>query len=309
MASEILPLLDPVEKDRWKSAVKERTLRAFQQWAELVRLQQTFSESGFTILPLKGPVLAQTLYHDVGQRHSSDLDILLVEDNIHSIITIAEEAGYQLRYPSGGLTDSQWDHYFRYKKDVGLYNPDHKVFLELHRGIDNRGLINRDTEQLFFRDLTERKIGGVSFQCMADHRTFLYLVYHGALHGYFRLFWLRDVANALKSWDLDHERIREEALLMGIERFLGMSLELCMELFGTEIPAAYNHLLQKRMKVVGKLKNHCIQRILGPEQPSGKERWRRQIYLIRLKPGFRQTVAAIKGWMHRRYIGRYLGGH
>jgi hypothetical protein len=309
MASGILPFLDPVDRDHWKSAIKDRTLRAFRQWAELVRLQQTFNESGFRILPLKGPVLAQTLYHDVGQRHSSDLDILMLDERITSIIDIAGQAGYELKYPSPGLTDSQWNHYFRYKKDVGLYHPDQKVFLELHKGIDNRGLIARDMEQLFWTDLTERKMGGVNFHCMADHRTFLYLVYHGALHGYFRLFWLRDVATALKTWDLDHEQITEEALLMGIERFLGLSLELCRELLGSEIPAAYHPLLRKHMKVTGKLKAHCLRMILGPEQPSGRDRWRRQRYLARLKPGLGQTVSAIRGLLHRRYIGRYLGGH
>ena len=89
-----------------------------------------------------------------------------------------------------------------------MYNRDQGSFLELHAAIDNHCMIRRSEENMLWDELTEQIIGGSKYLCMNEDNTFLYLTFHGGMHQFTRLFWLRDVAEALKRWSLDQDRAR-----------------------------------------------------------------------------------------------------
>ena len=144
---------------------------------------------------------------------------------------------------------------------------------------------------------------------MNKDNTFLYLTYHGAQHMYFRLFWLRDVAEALKRWKLDNSKILNNAYELGIVRLLGVSLELAREFFDVKIPEEYHGLLEENRATIDKLKRLCIKRILGPEELSFIGKLRKQYYIMCLKPGMKYKWIAFISIFHRLYIRKFLGGH
>ncbi|MBN1415440.1 MAG: nucleotidyltransferase family protein [Bacteroidales bacterium] len=297
------------DQEDWKKSFKNLTLTSVHLSRILLILLKIFQEKGIEIIPLKGPVLAYTLYGDVGKRHFGDLDLMARRDDVHIVFDAMSNIGFQQNHPRGNLSDKQWDYYFRWKKDIGLVNREKRVFVELHVGIYYHELLNWQKESLFFKDLTEETFAGITVKCMNRDNTFLYLTYHGAQHMYFRLFWLRDVAEAMKRWELDHVKILNNACTLGLERLLGVSLELVCEFFDAEIPAEYNKLLKENKAVINKLKRLCMKRILGPEELTLIGKLRKHFYIMSLKPGIKYKWVAVQSIFHRWYIRKFLGGH
>ena len=309
MAPALLPMLENEERERWKKAIQFRTLRSMQQLAVCNSFVEAFRKEGLEAIPFKGPVLAHTLFGNMGERHSSDLDILVRNKDTRRIIELATREGFELKFPKTGLSDRQLDYYSRYKKDIGLHNREQGIFLELHYSFENYlGLSSSDMD-LFVQNTEEVRIGELRFQSMNNHYTFLYLLMHGGVHQYRRLFWLRDVAQALNSWELDHQKVLSDAKTMGIERLLGIGLELAGEFFNVDIPDAYRGYLENNRKIIGKLKRTALGFIKGPEFPNVRGKLRHHLFMLRLKPEISHYYRTIREIINRFYIGRFLGGH
>ncbi len=225
LASGLLPLLEAEERTRWKLAIQRGSVRALGFVSRLIEILEKLEPRGIQALPLKGPVLAQALYGDISQRHMRDLDLLVRETELQQALLVIQELGYVLKFPEKELTDRQWKRYLRHQYDVALVHPEQGSVLELHTRIAYPGLLG-GMEHLITEDIAAMEIAGQSVRCMSQESTFLYLAIHGAHHLFFRLFWLRDLAEAISSWDLDHSGILEKARQMGAERMLGLGLRL-----------------------------------------------------------------------------------
>ena len=305
----LFPLLDEDERKRWKQAVQYRTLRSMQQIAACHSFTETFKKEGLEAIPFKGPVLAWTLFGNVGERHSSDLDILVRNADTARIIELAALEGYELEYPQKGLSRRQWKYYSRYKKDIGLLNREKGILVELHYSFENYLGLRSGHMDLFLREKEEVRIGDMHFLCMNRHYTFLYLILHGGVHQYRRLFWLRDVAEALKRWELDHRKVLSDAKDMGLERLLGIGLELAGEVYQVNIPEEYRAYLDEDRKILGKLKQAAWSFILGPEFSGARGKLRHHLFMLRLKPELSHYIRTLRELANRRYIGKFLGGH
>ncbi len=309
MAGPILSLLGEEEKERWKKTIHSRTLRSMHQLAVLGQITGALGKAGIEVLTMKGPVLAYELFGNLGERHSSDLDLLARKEDIREIIKILGSKGFVQMYPKAGLSARQWDYYTRYKKDLGLYNKKENLLVELHYNIENYlGLSEAELEP-FFQQTEELTMGGGQFRCMNRHRDFLYLTFHGAVHQYRRLFWLRDIAEVIKSWDLDHQKVLDDAKGIGSDRMLGLSLLLARDLFHAEVPTLYLSYLEKNRKVLKQLKEISMSMILGPEFPSLRQKARHHLFMLHLKPEFRHYLRTLREIINRQYIGKFLGGH
>ena len=265
--------------------------------------------AGVDVIALKGPVLAFALFEDVGKRYFGDLDFLVSDEDLTKVISVLANHGFRQSYPKAELTEKQKKYYFKWKKDIGLVNGGKRIFLELHTGIYYHELVTLEKEHLFFEDTIEETLAGTDVRCMNRDNTFLYLTFHGSLHMYCRLFWLRDVAEALKRWELNHAKILNNAYELGIERLLGLSLELSRDFFGAEIPREYKNLLEENASTINMLKNFCVKRILGPEELSLMGKIRKHYYMMSLKPGIKYKYIAFISIFHRWYIRKFMGGN
>ncbi|MEN8158302.1 MAG: nucleotidyltransferase family protein [Bacteroidota bacterium] len=309
IASEIIHLLDEKSRGRWKNTIQVHTIRSLHLTSILHKIVGAYKSKGIEAIPLKGPVLSQRLYGNTGSRHFVDLDILIRGEEIIPIIEIAKGLGLTLRFPKQDLLSNQWSYYFRYKKDIGLFWKEHGVFVELHTGIDNYELLDDTEENPLWEALSEQKMGSTHFHVMNHGSSFLYMAFHGAFHQYFRLFWLRDVAEALNSWELDHQKILSDARSLGIERLLGVTLLLTKEYFGIKIPDEYQGYFRSDYGIIQKLSHNCMKRIRGPEKLSFTGKLNRHYYMLLLKPGLHYKWNVIKSLYHRWYIAEFLGGH
>ena len=108
----VLPLAarNLIELGRGLSTEVERSLRSAYEtnlrrnlWfaAELARIMQHFERRHLLALPYKGPVLAQSLYRDLGLRSFSDLDFLISPADFERAKQALAEIGYR---PAADLT-------------------------------------------------------------------------------------------------------------------------------------------------------------------------------------------------------------
>jgi Uncharacterised nucleotidyltransferase len=94
-AQEMLPAArDP----RWRVELS-RLLEASRRRGELLEqvvlgLLAALDRAGIGAMPLKGPLLARSIYGNPGLRPASDVDILVAPDRLESAVALAQEMGY-----------------------------------------------------------------------------------------------------------------------------------------------------------------------------------------------------------------------
>lgn len=305
LAPILLPLLEEGECERWKRAIRIGSVRTLGFISRLHEILETLHTEGIEVMPLKGPVLAQALYGDVSQRHMRDLDLLVAPGEMQRALRVLQESGYMLKIPGKELSARQWRTYLRHQYDVGLVHREQGSMLELHTRIAYPGLLG-GVEHLITDDPESVEIAGRTVRCMSREGTFLYLAIHGAHHLFFRLFWLRDLAEALNRWELDHARILYMARQMGIERMLGVGLRLTGSVFGNSIPAEYQPLLKENDIILNNMEKRCRRAILNPRFSGWKSRLNVLHFYMNLKPGWRYKWGTLKAVFHRWYIRKFL---
>lgn len=305
LAQHILPLLGEKEQGRWKKTIRNASMRTLGFVAQLHELLDILNKEGIEVIPLKGPVLAEILYGDVNQRHMRDLDLLVNQGDMLNAIKVLQSAGYILKFPEGELNSRQWKIYLRHQYDVGLMHRDKGSILELHSGIAYPGLLG-GYENLIIDDVESITMFGNRIKSMSKEATFLYLVIHGTHHLFFRLFWLRDMAEALRRWELDHTRIYKNACQMGIERMLGIALRLSASFFDIRIPSEYEVILKENENLLNHLEDRCRRAILDPAFLNKRNRLNVLYFSMAMKPGLRYKWRTFSSVYHRLYIRKFL---
>lgn len=306
MSNRIFNSADLSKRVKWNNALRSNTLRSMRLAMMLVDIIRRFKQNNITATSLKGPLLGSILYDDIGERHFVDLDILIVRNDLQKAINIACAMGFSLAYPKGELSSRKWKYYFKWKNDVGLIHKEKNIFIELHIGIYYHDLLKNNLQYLFLADKIEESLGGEKVKCLNRSNMFLYLTYHGGLHQYVLLFWLRDVSEAIIKWDLDHASILHKAKLIGIERLLGVSLILAQEIFQSDIPQSYLDYLEEESSILNRLSRLCYHRINGEKKPSLITKIRGQYYFFLLKPGIKYKWKVFQSLFHRWYIGKFM---
>jgi len=306
LAPAIRELLDEDRWHNWKQAIQSRTLKSLHLTSILGDLLRILKSKGIVAIPLKGPVLEQSLYNGTGHRHFRDLDLYIKREDVDEALNILKSLDYDLLSPAKELSKEQWNYYFRYKYDVGLIHREQGVVVELHSGVYYPGLFRVSREGNLWKEQEEVSMGTNIVNTMNKENTFLYLTLHGGHHLYFRLFWLRDVAEALRRWDLDHRNLIILAKELKVERLLFVSLMLVKAFFGVEIPEIYNNVTKKEKKRLDKLVQICFRAILGPEIPDFKRKIERFNFFLHLQSGAIYKWAVLENVINRWLIRNVL---
>ena len=210
------------------SAQRLRNLRVFQ---ELIALLRAFARSGIAILPYKGPVLAQSLYRDLGERQFLDLDVVVRKDELDRAQAQLLELGYRRidEDPERALVEDCELHFQR---------PDDDLVVELHWDALPESQANGFALDDVWSRLEPLELGGVGAESFGPEDLLLVLCIHGGeKHRWMRLQMLADVARLLQrhadsrgsggagaaralDWELLWRRAealgREDTLLLGI---------------------------------------------------------------------------------------------
>ena len=222
----------PVREQLTETA--RRTARlALGRSAELVRIARLFGRAGIPFLSVKGPLLARSIYGDVGGRHAGDLDLLIAPDNLAQADAVLRAAGCRRSQPDFDLTPRQWREYQRLRHEFEYFNDTTGVRIEVEWRLEGLG---RQAFDEWLKVGTRETLGGIELARLPAETEALYLFVHGAGHEWFRLFWLVDVARLLLHGGVDWHQVMRTARACGVEPSLWQGARLVETLFAIPVP-------------------------------------------------------------------------
>jgi Uncharacterised nucleotidyltransferase len=233
------------------SAVNKSLLRLFQRntftmlhlTGEMNLVSQLFHHHQVKTIFLKGPILGKELYGDISMRTSGDLDVLVPLKSIETVDRLLSEVGYvKDEYFSSILDDWKWRHHH-----VTYFHSIKQIKLEIHWRLSPGPGVEPS-----FMDLWNRKrqstISNIPIYMLGKEDLFMFLISHGARHGWSRLRWLADIHQLVlqgQNWKCLYSILKKYEMV----HLMGQALLLSSNLFKTPLNQEMEGCFRKRESV------------------------------------------------------------
>jgi hypothetical protein len=204
--------------------------------AELLRILTTLEANGIRSVAYKGPVLGHLLSGHAGLRDFEDLDFLLRRHDMRRAIEILEGDGYVAEVPLSPAVEaalmSARAQYHRV-----LTHRESGIKVELHWKTDPDFPVEADTDE-WWAEVGSIEINGRQVPTFHRDELLLVLCLHGTKHQGFRLGWIVDVAELIRSSAaIDWRRMFDTAARLGCRRRVAVSVLLAHDLLDAPLPA------------------------------------------------------------------------
>jgi len=223
--------------DRLHKIYNQNVISMLQLTAEMSSISKQFNRNNLSALFLKGPVLGEFLYGDISLRTSKDIDILISPRDISISKKLLIKMGYLEKEEPDFILN---EHKLRNHHSVFIH-PNSKFSIEIHWRLNDLP----DKEPNFDTLWSRRRISRLTnepINILGDEDLFLYLVAHGARHGWFRLRWLIDIDRLILK-GIDWGKLRPIMKEYANEHVVGQSLILTKGLLNTSISKELSFLL------------------------------------------------------------------
>lgn len=219
---------------------KRNTFQMLHFSAEMEHVSKLFSDNQIKLLFLKGPILGHQLYGDISLRTSGDLDVLIPIDELEKAEQLLLEQGYKKDdYFQTVLNDWKWRHHH-----ITYIHPGKLIKLEIHWRMHPGPGKEPNFDELWERKSKSRFTSFPTYTLNKED-LFLYLVSHGARHGWSRLRWLLDIHQLINQGTNCHE-IRKLLKRFHLVHIGGQSVILSSNLLNTNISSEMDALRTKR---------------------------------------------------------------
>jgi hypothetical protein len=216
-----------------RSAYETNLRRSLWFTAELARIMQHFESRQLRAVPYKGPVLAQSLYHDLGLRSFSDLDFLISSTDFERAKLALGGIGYR---PSADITPAVERLWLQTGYERSFDSAAGKNLVELQWALVPHFYgVDLGVEDLLVR-AGGTVVGGCEMPCLSSEDSLLVLCLHAAKHLWTRLIWLADIAETLRTQTIDYSLVFSQARTLGIARIVGVSFWLVKNALRAELP-------------------------------------------------------------------------
>jgi hypothetical protein len=200
---------------------------------ELIRVLDCLDALGVEAIPYKGVALSETYYGDLALRQPGDIDLFVRRNDVARIKTAICALGFKphVSVPEsaeGNYIASGYEYSFDSSAGLGL--------VELQWALQPRFYaVDFDMAGIFERAVTV-PVAGRMVKTPSPDDLLLVLSIHAAKHEWIRLLWLCDIAQILRTADLNWTRIQHHAQEIGVERILHITLLLANQLLQTPLP-------------------------------------------------------------------------
>lgn len=170
------------------------------------RILQKLNSAGVTVIALKGPLLAETIYPDPLLRPFNDLDILCHEQDWASAHDVLVELEFTLVEGTPLPPAKPWRQKAFYHNQY--FDQRTNIAVELHFDLWQLGFFPRTEETIWKRAITI-SIAGFEVQSLPLEHQIIHLCVHLQHHSYRRLIWFIDLALLLqrRKDDIDWDRL------------------------------------------------------------------------------------------------------
>jgi len=205
-----------------------------QQFSALHQFIPKFDQAGIEFLMVKGPVLSSQYYGGLGIRPFSDIDILVRREDVEQAINLTEELGFYALYPLA--PDWQRKYIQRYSELLFLRKKAYAA-IDLHWSLLPKGYSFTPQPTLLWNDTRRVTIQGLSIPVPSPENMFMFLCLHAAKHNWNLLQWLVDISELVQTESYLHwDAILASAEASGAKRIVCITMSLCVELLGVEVP-------------------------------------------------------------------------
>ena len=200
---------------------------------ELLKLLNLFSAYKIPAIPYKGPILAASAYRNLAFRVFGDLDILIRRQDALRVKALLIAQGYRRSEQPTVAQEAMW---FQTACEYNFVSNDGKVMVEPHWDIARRKFcFLLDPESLWER-LEPISLAGTAVPTFRTQDLLLIVCMNGTKDAWKSLKQICDVAELIRTHEMDWELVIKQARLLGSERMLLLSLFLASDLLGTALP-------------------------------------------------------------------------
>ena len=261
-----------------KQAQQQNVLKSMLLARELIAIVEALEGEGLSVMPYKGPALAEAAYGDIALRKSGDIDLLIRAEEFSRVKEVVAQLGYE---PQIKFTPAQERAYLRSGYECAFDGPGGPNLLEVQWAIEPRFYsVDFDMKALFERGVT-LPVAGHSMKTLALENLILILSAHAAKHAWGRLIWLADIARLITRNNLNWSWIGIQAKQLGIVRILRTTLLLTQQLLDAPIPSAAEENLpqdSESLSLAEELKSELATR---PEQRTDSSSYLRLMLRLR----------------------------
>ncbi len=225
--------------NRLRSSFRATSLHNLTMIEKLLGLLEAFEALDILAVPLKGPILAATVYDNLALREFIDLDVLVHTQDVPKAKELLTSLGYR---PDYQLTPAQEAAFLRYEREYTFVHNDTSDILELHWQLAPRTLsVSVNTDHVWER-LMQVSLGGHTVLAFSPEDLLMYLCAHGSGHLWARLAWICDVAQVIDVYEgMDWEQLVTRASASGSERILFLGLLLASDLLEANLPESVSN--------------------------------------------------------------------
>lgn len=220
--------------DRLRDHFYTNTRRNLFLTGELLRLLDLLQAHGIQANPLKGPVLAASVYGNLSLRQFCDLDILVQRRDVPKTKDLLVSQGYRAQT---ALKAQQEAASLRSQCESEFVREDGRVRIDIHWGIAPRYFsVSLDTDGLWER-LERCSLSGATVLDLSREDLLLFLCVHGFKHCWERLDWLCGIAELIRGHQrMNWEQVMKQSDMLGSTRMLLVGLHLAHDLLGAALP-------------------------------------------------------------------------
>jgi len=208
--------------------------KSFRLWQIFIKIKDAFNQSSIPCIPLKGIILARTVYPNPALRPVlADIDILIEESKLAIAKNKLEAMGFKFL--------KKESHVLLFKKEWSL--------LELHTRILPQW-VNRVDMKLLWARAQRIDIEGSKILTLSPEDTLLSLSLQLRNDWpYFHLFRLCDINEIITKYSqfLDWQYLAKTAQQFGIKGTLYFYLQLCQSLLASPLPMDWNKIIKPRL--------------------------------------------------------------
>lgn len=276
---------------------RRNTFEMLRLSAEMDNISARLQTAGIRVLQLKGPALAADLYGAISSRTSADLDIMIDMKDLSLADQILHGAGYQKDdYIQTILNDWKWRHHH-----LTYLDPARGIKLEVHWRLNPGPGKEPAFEELWKRRRLSLASSAPAY-LLGKEDLFMFLVSHGARHGWSRLRWLTDIKQMLQQ-QMDWSFLLMLLRKYGCLHIGGQALILASELLDASVPQAMRHASHHgRARILTRAATFYLKEMIhlhSPPLPEHVDAYHKR-YLFKLMP-LKQKLLFLISLLHPYY--------
>ncbi len=228
--------------DRWLGEKREKEflpekLKQLESVKNFLFVTGLLTDNNIPYSCFKGPLLSFRIYNDPTVRIYHDIDLLIDKKMITPIVDILTRNDFQISegvpWPQKKV---QQELFVDTVQHLSFYNRKLNTCVEVH-WVLMHGLpvTQKKIRQIIAKEMTEIEFAGRLFPVFSLEFELLYLLVHGAKHGWTRLKWLVDIHDYPVS-KLDREKFKELTTRLQAWRIVGQANSLLDHFFSTRMP-------------------------------------------------------------------------